>query len=177
MNTIQISKFKTAYGDLLLGSYENKLCICDWYYRKMRNQIDNRIKTALDAEYIEKESKIITETKKQINEYFLELRKEFNIPLLLLGTPFQIKVWEALQKVSYGKTSTYLKLSEQMGNTKAVRAVATANGANAISIIIPCHRIIGSNGNLVGYAGGLSVKERLLELEQRESRNQLKLTL
>ncbi len=177
MNTIEISKFKTAYGELLLGSYDNKLCICDWYYRKMRNQIDNRIKNALQAEFIEIESDIIVETKKQLNEYFSVLRKEFSIPLLLLGTPFQIKVWEALQKISYGNTSSYLKLSEQLGNTKAIRAVASANGANAISIIIPCHRIIGSNGNLIGYAGGLSAKERLLELEQQVNNYQLMLTL
>lgn len=177
MNYIETSIFSTTYGDLLIGSFENKLCVCDWYYRKLRTQIDNRIKTALNAEYIENESAIITETKKQLKAYFQAERKNFDIPLLLIGTDFQIKVWETLQKISYGETSTYLKLSALMGNTKAIRAVAGANGANAISIIVPCHRIIGSNGNLTGYAGGLNTKKKLLELEQKENNKQLSMSL
>lgn len=177
MNYIETTIFNTAYGDLLIGSFENKLCVCDWYYRKLRTQIDNRIKAALNAEFTENESAIITETKKQLNEYFQAERKNFDIPLLLIGTDFQIKVWETLKKISYGETSTYLKLSALMGNTKAIRAVAGANGANAISIIVPCHRIIGSDGNLTGYAGGLNTKKKLLELEQKENNKQLSMSL
>ena len=177
MKYIETNIFRTTYGDLLIGSFENNLCICDWYYRKLRTQIDNRIKTALNAEYIENESSIINETKKQLKEYFQAERKNFDIPLLLIGTDFQIKVWETLQKIKYGETSTYLKLSALMGNTKAIRAVASANGANSISIIIPCHRIIGSNGNLTGYAGGLNTKKKLLELEQKENNKQLSMNL
>ena len=177
MNYIETTIFSAAYGDLLIGSFENKLCVCDWYYRKLRTQIDNRIKAALNAEFTENESAIITKTKKQLNEYFLAQRKNFDIPLLLIGTDFQIKVWETLQKIKYGETSTYLKLSALMRNTKAIRAVASANGANSISIIIPCHRIIGSNGNLTGYAGGLNTKKKLLELEQKENNKQLSMSL
>ena len=104
-------------------------------------------------------------TRAQLDEYFLAKRSEFNIPLLMLGTTFQKSVWNALLRIGYGKTASYLELSKIIGNEKAVRAVANANGANAIAIIIPCHRIIGSDGSLTGYAGGLALKKKLLELE------------
>jgi methylated-DNA-[protein]-cysteine S-methyltransferase len=100
-----------------------------------------------------------------MDEYFLGERKAFDIPLLMVGTEFQHSVWQGLIQIPYGTTASYLELSRNIGNEKAVRAVATANGANAISILIPCHRIIGSNGDLVGYAGGLATKKKLLELE------------
>ena len=90
-----------------------------------------------------------------------------------MGTEFQKQVWDSLLQVPYGKSETYLGLSKILGNEKAIRAVATANGANAISIIVPCHRIIGSNGDLVGYAGGLPAKKKLLELEGALSTSQL----
>jgi len=99
-------------------------------------------------------------------EYFASKRTQFEIPLLLLGTDFQKLVWNALIEVPYGETASYLELAKSISKPKAVRAVATANGANAISILVPCHRIIGSNGDLVGYAGGLSTKKKLLELER-----------
>ena len=107
----------------------------------------------------------VTVTIEEMNEYFEGKRKTFDIPLLMVGTAFQKSVWNGLLAVPYGTTASYLKLSKNIGNEKAVRAVASANGANAISILIPCHRIIGSNGNLVGYAGGLPAKKKLLELE------------
>jgi methylated-DNA-[protein]-cysteine S-methyltransferase len=166
MNYINIKYFKTIYGELLLGSHDEKLCICDWRYRKMRTTIDNRIKNGLNAEYIEQESEILQKTIQQLDEYCNYKRKQFDIPLLMVGTDFQKEVWNELIKVSFGETSTYLQLANNIGNKKAVRSVANANGANAISIIVPCHRIIGSNGELVGYAGGLRTKKKLLELEQ-----------
>ena len=132
----------------------------------MRTSIDDRIKRALDAEYIEGSPPVIKETIQQLNEYFQMQRKHFDLPLLLLGTEFQKQVWHALLQVEYGETSSYLELAEKIGNKSAVRAVASANGANAISIIVPCHRIIGSKGELVGYAGGLRAKQKLLESER-----------
>ncbi|KAB2868464.1 MAG: methylated-DNA--[protein]-cysteine S-methyltransferase, partial [Bacteroidales bacterium] len=100
----------------------------------------------------------------------------FELPLLLIGTPFQKSIWNELLKIPYGKTETYMGLSQKLNNTKAIRAVAAANGANAISIIVPCHRIIGSNGELVGYAGGVDVKQKLLRLENSDNyAEQLKL--
>ena len=134
-------------------------------YRRMRTTIDKRIQKGLNAEYIEESSVVIEETIKQLQEYFASERKAFDIPLFTVGTEFQKSVWEGLLKIPYGATASYLELSKNIGNEKAVRAVASANGANAIGIIIPCHRIIGSNGDLVGYAGGLPAKKKLLELE------------
>lgn len=101
----------------------------------------------------------------QLNEYFTGTRKVFDVPLELEGTDFQKKVWDELQKIPYGKTISYKTLSEKLGDVKAIRAVGKANGQNPIAIIIPCHRVIGTNGNLVGYAGGLDIKEKLLHLE------------
>jgi len=166
MNQINIKHHKTKYGEFIIGSFDNKICMIDWKYRKMRNSIDARILKSLNAKFVEKETPIIEETINQLDEYFNLERKRFDIPLLTVGTPFQQSVWEALLKIPYGTTSTYLQLSKDIQNKKAVRAVANANGANAISIIVPCHRIIGTNGELTGYAGGLGVKKKLLELEQ-----------
>jgi methylated-DNA-[protein]-cysteine S-methyltransferase len=101
----------------------------------------------------------------QLNEYFNGTRKEFNLKLNLQGTDFQKKVWNELANVPYGKTRSYLQQSKVLGDVKAIRAVATANGKNPIWIVIPCHRIIGSDGSLTGYAGGLWRKKWLLEHE------------
>tara|TARA_R110002050_G_scaffold41242_1_gene100099 strand:- start:102367 stop:102894 length:528 start_codon:yes stop_codon:yes gene_type:complete len=166
---------KTPVGELILGSYNNQLCLADWRYRKMRKAIDARIKKGLDTDYQEGNSAVLTETEKQLNSYFLGDRTTFEIPLLLVGTDFQKKVWKSLLEVPYGKTNTYMGLSTILGDVKAIRAVATANGANAISIIVPCHRIIGSNGDLVGYAGGLPAKKKLLELENPLRKSQMKM--
>ena len=165
MDKIKIQYFKSPVGEILLGSYQDKLCIADWRYRKMRDNIDTKIQKALNTTYIEEPSEVVSQTIKQMNEYFDFKRKVFDIPLLLVGTDFQKKVWQGLIDTPFGTTCSYLELAKRIGNEKAVRAVATANGANAISIIVPCHRIIGSNGDLVGYAGGLGTKKKLLELE------------
>lgn len=131
----------------------------------MRNAVDKRIRSGLNLDYTDGNSDIIEETKKQLTQYFNQERTEFDIPLLFVGSDFQKQVWDALKEIPYGQTDTYLGLSKKLGNEKAIRAVSSANGANAISIIVPCHRIIGSDGKLVGYAGGLDVKRRLLKLE------------
>ena len=162
---ISIQYYKTPVGELILGSYDNKLCLGDWRYRKMRSSIDSRIQKGLKAEYVEESSEVIVETMKQLDEYFTNDRKTFDVPLLMVGTDFQKSVWQGLIEIPYGTTASYLELSKNIGNEKAVRAVASANGANAISIMIPCHRIIGSDGALTGYAGGLPAKKKLLELE------------
>jgi len=165
MNQIEIQYCKTKIGELILGSFDNKLCLLDYRYRTMRSAVDNRIKNELNAEFAERNSETINIAKQQLDEYLKRERQEFDIPLLMVGTGFQKQVWNALMNVKYGETASYLDLAKTINNEKAVRAVASANGANSIGIIIPCHRIIGSNGELVGYAGGLSVKKRLLSLE------------
>jgi len=168
MNKIKIQYFKSLYGELIIGSYGNKLCICDWRYRKKRSEIDKRIQEGLDTAYVEEESEIIVKTKNQLLEYFKGERKKFDIPLKLVGSSFQQGIWNELLKIPFGKTETYLGLSQKINDKKAIRAVAAANGANAISIIVPCHRIVGSKGELVGYAGGLNVKRKLLQLESEQ---------
>ncbi len=165
MNEINISYHKTKIGEFIIASYDDKLCILDFAYRKMRTTVDNRIKKALNAIFVQKEDEIIRKTKNQLDEYLQGKRKNFDIPLLLIGSDFQKQVWNALLDIPYGKIASYLKLAKKIDNPKAVRAVANANGANAIAIIIPCHRIIESNGGLGGYGGGLAVKKRLLKLE------------
>jgi methylated-DNA-[protein]-cysteine S-methyltransferase len=162
---ININYYDSLYGELILGSHDNKLCLCDWRYRKKRDAIDSRIKQGLKAEYVEKDDGVLKYARRQLNEYFNHDRKVFDIPLLPIGTLFQQCVWASLLKIPFGETASYLELAQETGNRKAVRAVASANGANALSIFIPCHRIIGSSGDLVGYAGGIKVKEKLLCLE------------
>ena len=166
MKFINIQYCKTKIGELILGSFEGKLCLLDFRYRKMRKTVDERIKKGLNAKFAENNTEIIEKTLAELDEYFHGNRKEFDVPLKMVGTDFQKRVWEALLRVPFGTTSTYLQLAKNIKNEKAVRAVAAANGANSISIIIPCHRIIGSNGKLVGYAGGLPIKKQLLKLEQ-----------
>ncbi|RKZ50150.1 MAG: cysteine methyltransferase [Candidatus Parabeggiatoa sp. nov. 3] len=166
MTKINIQYYKTKIGELILGSFDGSLCLLDFRYRKMRQTVDNRIKNGLSAEFVEQSDETLEKTRKQLNEYLNGERREFDLPILMVGTDFQKKVWYALMKVSYGTISTYLKLAKDINNEKAVRAVASANGANSIGLIIPCHRIIGSNGKLVGYGGGLPVKKRLLNLER-----------
>ena len=169
MNQINIQYHKTTIGELLLGSFDEKLCLLDYRFRRMRDSIDNRIKKRTNADYIEKSNDILETTKCQIDEYLQEGRTNFDLPLLMLGTDFQKSVWNGLLAVPYGSTLSYLQLAKSINNEKAVRAIASANGANAISIVIPCHRIIGSDGSLVGYAGGLPAKQHLLNLEKNNT--------
>jgi len=166
MKVVNIQYHKTKIGELVLGSFNDRLCLLDFRYRRMRKTVDERIKRGLNAEFVEQSDEIVENTRMQLDEYLLGKRREFDIPLLTVGTDFQKSVWNTLMKVSYGTTSTYARLAKDINNEKAVRAVASANGANAIGIIIPCHRIIGSDGELVGYGGGLAVKKRLLTLEK-----------
>lgn len=164
-NKINIVYYKTKIGELIIGSYDEKICMLDYRHRKKRTAVDNRIKKHLKTDFLEQETAIIIETQKQIDEYLEGKRKEFDVPLLLLGSDFQQQVWNELLKVGYGATASYLDLAQRINNPKAFRAVASANGANAIALMVPCHRIIESNGGLGGYAGGVSVKKRLLRLE------------
>jgi methylated-DNA-[protein]-cysteine S-methyltransferase len=109
---------------------------------------------------------ILIQTENQLNEYFAGTRIEFSVAIDLRGTPFQMRVWETLLAIPFGKTRAYGEVAKQLGNPQASRAVGAATRKNPISIIVPCHRVIGSTGNLTGFAGGLDVKSRLLEFEQ-----------
>lgn len=118
-------------------------------------------------EEVENPNKLIKDCGKQLNEYFLGKIQKIKIPVKSSGTAFQKKVWEELCKIPYGETSTYKKIAQKIGNEKAVRAVGTAIGKNPLAIVIPCHRVIGSKGDMVGYAYGIEKKEKLLNLEKQ----------
>jgi len=172
MNHVSIQYRKTRIGELILGSYDGRLCLMDFRYRRMRQAVDNRIKKGLAAEFREQNDEVIPEAIRQLEEYLAGHRTAFDIPVLIIGTDFQKDVWRALMDVAYGKTVTYTQLAKAINQENAVRAVAGANGANAIAIIIPCHRIVGNSGELTGYGGGLYVKKRLLKLESNNSAGQ-----
>ena len=167
--------YSSPFGKLKIVSSGNTLLACDWYYRKQRELIDQRIQNSLQEDFQEARSDIIEDCIYQLEDYFLGTRKKFDLKLKFIGTDFQIKVWKRLQDIPHGKTLSYEKLSMELGDTKAIRAVASANGQNPFAIIVPCHRVIGKNGNLTGYAGGLPTKEKLLQLEGFPIRKQYSL--
>lgn len=118
----------------------------------------------------EKNSPLLIETKKQLNEYFSGKRQKFTLPLTLLGTPFQQKVWQQLLTIPFGKTVSYQEIALKIGKPKSCQAVGQAIHNNPIAIIVPCHRVIGKNGQLTGYAGGLELKQKLLNLELSQTK-------
>ena len=166
MVSVEVQYYKTKIGELILGSFDNKLCLLDFRYRRMRKNIDERIQNNLKVKFIEQNNNILITTRKQIDEYLAGNRKIFNIPIIFIGSQFQKQVWQELMNVEYGKTISYSDLAIKINNPKAVRAVGSANGANAIAIIVPCHRVINSNGELGGYGGGLRIKQKLLNIER-----------
>lgn len=167
METIKTVYYDSPAGGMIIGSFNGKICLCDWINSKRRETNDKRLQRCLSAQFETKESEVVESAIAQLEEYFEEKRKIFSIPLLLSGTDFQCSVWSELIKIPYGTTISYRELAERLGNPKAVRAVASANGSNPISIFVPCHRVIGSDHSLTGYAGGIETKKWLIELEKR----------
>jgi methylated-DNA-[protein]-cysteine S-methyltransferase len=155
---LSFMEMASPVGLLKLVAHDTALVAVLW-----ENEDPKRVRL---AELIEdKKHPILLETQKQLNEYFSGQRKVFDLPLDFEGTEFQEKVWQALLTIPFGETRSYKQIAEQIGNVKAVRAVGAANGKNPISIIAPCHRVVGANGKLVGFAGGLENKDILLKLE------------
>ena len=151
-------EISSPVGMLKLVAHDQALVAVLW-----ENENPKRVRL---AELIENmQHPILLETQKQLNEYFNNKRQVFDLPLDFEGTEFQQKVWQALLTIPFGETRSYKEIAEQVGNVKAVRAVGAANGKNPISIIAPCHRVVGANGKLVGFAGGLGNKDVLLKLE------------
>lgn len=162
---IKTKRYESPYGELMLGSFGNKLCLCDWQVEKHRGHVDRRVKRMLNATFEEGTSAVIEKAVEQLDDFFAGKRKEFEVPLLFVGTDFQKIVWNELLRIPFGQTISYGEMARRIGMPKAVRAVANANGANAISIFAPCHRVIGSDHSLTGYGGGLDAKRSLLKLE------------
>lgn len=167
MGNIRTTRYQSPVGEMIIGSYEDKICICDWALEKRRGIIDRRICRHLKAEYEEGSSPVIEQAISQLNDYFAGGRREFSVPLVFTGSEFQCEVWSELMKITYGTTISYAELARRINNPKAVRAVASANANNPISIFVPCHRVIGSDNRLTGYGGGLEAKQYLLALEKR----------
>lgn len=164
---ISVQYYASPCGELILASIGNHLCLCDWSERPCTERNKRRLQRLLNATFVVKTSAIIEAAKLQLDQYFAGQRKTFDVPLLHVGTDFQRSVWNALQCIPYGDTLSYKEVAQSIGNPKGVRAVAQAIGANGISIFVPCHRVIGSNHSLTGYAGGVDTKAQLLEIEKR----------
>lgn len=162
---ITVCRCQTPAGELILGSCEDRLCLCDWVHGRHHDRTVHRLEKILHAEMVDGASDVTDRAMAELDEYFTHRRTSFDIPLMFAGTDFQKLVWNKLLEIPYGATMSYGEMARRLGCPASVRAVANANGANAISIIVPCHRIIGSNHQLVGYGGGLEAKRILLQIE------------
>ena len=185
MQKVKIYEYESPCGKLWLAAKKGNLCLCDWAGSKNLTDTLSRLSKALDIEFIlpetapvedkkkarpEKPAKVIVSAKKQLGQFFNGRRKTFNIPYQMAGTPFQEAVWKSLMDIPYGKSVSYADIAAKAGYPKAVRAAANACGDNALSVIIPCHRVIGSDDGLTGYGGGLGAKRYLLDLESPQQR-------
>lgn len=167
---LSIAEIETPLGKMIAGLIENKLTMLEFEdHQTLENKI-KRVAKKLGAVPAIIENPLFKIIRKEIFLYFEGTLKEFTIPLFECGTDFQKRVWNELKKIPYGKTISYETLAKRIGDLNAVRAVANANGHNSIGIIIPCHRVIGKDGNLRGYSGKVWRKKRLLELESPEEK-------
>lgn len=155
---IIIKKYMSPCGMLVLGDFDGQLCLCDWQESGHREITDHRLNRFLNAGSISGTTDVIEQAISQLEEFFDGKRRYFDIPLLTVGTDFQKKVWHRLMSIDYGQTVSYGDIAMSMNMESATRAVANAIGANAISIFVPCHRVVGKTGNLTGYAGGINAK-------------------
>ena len=163
---IDLKRIETPIGTMYAAATAEGICMLEFTDRKMLETEFKDLAKSLNAIIIQGENPHFIALEKELAEYFLGKRTEFTVPLSPVGTDFQKSVWKVLMKIPYGETWNYKKQSEVLGDAKKVRAVANANGMNKISILIPCHRVIGSNGTLTGYGGGIWRKQKLLELEK-----------
>ncbi len=163
---VHLARVHTPVGPMVAGACDHALRLLEFHEPdKLESQIQ-RLVDRLDAVVVPGDNEITRQTAAELDEYFGGARREFTVPLRLSGTPFQEAAWRALRDIPYGQTRSYGEQARAIGRPTAVRAVARANGANHIAIIVPCHRVIGADGTLTGYGGGLWRKKRLLELER-----------
>ena len=165
--TIRIDRFTTPLGPMLVGATDTRLCLLEFVDRRMLPAQVQRMRRRLGAVFVPDRNGITEQTECEIGEYFEGSRRDFTVPIVTPGTEFQEAVWSALRRIPYGQTVSYRDLAEEVGRPGAVRAVGTTNGLNALAIVVPCHRVIGADGKLVGDGGGVWRKMRLLELESR----------
>lgn len=166
---INITRFETPLGPMFACANEEGICLLEFTDRRMLETEFKDLSKRLDATILQGDSKYFESLIQQLNEYFEGKRKEFDIPLALIGTDFQKEVWKELMRIPYGTTRSYKQQAIALNNLPAIRAVANANGMNKISIIVPCHRVIGEDGSMTGYGGGIWRKKRLLDIEQAQT--------
>lgn len=166
---LYLSFTDTPLGIMRMGATDQGICLFDFQYRRSIDSIMKRIEQYIGHTFTEGHHPLFDTLQQQINEYFAGTHQQFDLPLHLVGSPFQVSVWQQLLEIPYGETRSYKQQSIALGNEKAIRAVAGANGDNGIAIIVPCHRVVGANGSLTGYGGGLPKKKWLLEHEVKYS--------
>ncbi|NAW50371.1 methylated-DNA--[protein]-cysteine S-methyltransferase [Elizabethkingia argentiflava] len=166
MKIIYQKTIKTPLGDMIVCAVNKGICLLEFMDQKNLEKQLRSLSKKLNAEIVEREHLHFKQLEEELKGYFDGKKFHFDVPIFTTGTEFQEKVWSLLREIPMGEIRTYKQQSELLGNSKAIRAVGTANGINKIAILIPCHRVIGSNGELVGYAGGIWRKQKLLELEK-----------
>jgi AraC family transcriptional regulator, regulatory protein of adaptative response / methylated-DNA-[protein]-cysteine methyltransferase len=164
--TIYMSKIDTPLGQMIVCCVDEGVCLLEFADRQELAVEMEQMEHLLQATISVQNHANILQCEEELTAYFRGERKTFTVPLVMMGTEFQQLVWRKLQEIPYGKTRTYKQQAKELDKLKAIRAVAGANGSNKIAIIIPCHRVIGSDGALTGYAGGLQRKQWLLQHEQ-----------
>lgn len=162
---ILLTYFDSFLGQMIIGAVNEGICLLEFHDRVHLEKELLQLSKSLNARYAIGNNQHSLKLKEELASYFDKDLKQFTVSLVVTGTDFQQKVFKALQEIPYGKTVSYKQQSEKLGDLKAIRAVATANGLNRIAIVIPCHRVIGSDGSFVGYAGGIWRKKALLALE------------
>jgi AraC family transcriptional regulator of adaptative response/methylated-DNA-[protein]-cysteine methyltransferase len=172
MKTIVIKHIDTPLGSMCMACCDGMLCLLDYADGRHVERHAAILQKRMQAAVVHGNCPCLEDTQKQLSEYFAGKRYDFNIALMLVGSEFEKKVWQALEQVCYGKTMSYKQQAALIGMQRAVRAVANANGSNRICIVLPCHRIVGSDGSLTGYGGGLWRKQWLLDLEAKHAGNQ-----
>jgi AraC family transcriptional regulator of adaptative response/methylated-DNA-[protein]-cysteine methyltransferase len=166
---VRVDRITTPLGPMLVGATDDALCLLEFVDpRALPTQVA-RIRKGLGAVFVPDRNGIVDRAARQVESYFAGTLEAFSVPTIAPGTNFQKAVWDALAAIPYGQTRSCAELAQGIGRPSAVRAVGSANGMNALAIVVPCHRVIGADGKLVGYGGGLWRKQRLLELEQSVS--------
>jgi AraC family transcriptional regulator, regulatory protein of adaptative response / methylated-DNA-[protein]-cysteine methyltransferase len=164
---VYLHRISTPLGSMLAAATETALCLLEFTDRRMLETQLRRVRSLLKCNFLPVANDILLETERQMQQYFDGTRTEFTIPLELAGSDFQRSAWTQLLTIPPGEIRTYAEQARRIGRPTATRAVARANGDNRIAIIVPCHRVVGSDGRLTGYGGGLWRKKFLLEHEQR----------
>ncbi len=174
---IKTTKIETPLGEMIAAATRDGICLLEFPERAASEAVYDNLTKLFNSPVKEGSNKHLRMLKKQLKEYFKGKRKEFSLSLVTPGTEFQKAAWNELLKIPYGSTKSYLEQAKSIKNPGAIRAVAQANGTNRIALIIPCHRVIGSDGSLVGYGGGLKRKKWLLDHERKFSGKAIDLDL